>query len=52
MSSQEIFNRLNRARIYLLSKKDYDAVCLLDRHIFYHFQEEEENDFKSGDSVR
>lgn len=52
MSSQESFNKLNRARVYLLSKKDYDAVCFLDRHIFCYFQEEEEKDFKSGDSVR
>jgi len=52
MNSQQAYNKLNRARIYLLGKKDYLAICFLDSHIYKYFRYEEEKDFQSGESTR
>lgn len=48
MDSQAVYNKLNRARIYLINKKDYLAVCALDALIYSKFRKEEEKDFQSS----
>lgn len=48
MDSQAVYSKLNRARIYLLGKKDYPAVCMLDMLIYSKFRKEEEKDFQSS----
>lgn len=52
MKSQEAYNKLNRARVYLLNKKDWDALSFLDSHILKFFRSEEERDFATGESIR
>lgn len=45
MQSQEVYYLLNRARIHLIHKKDWDAVDFLDEFILKHFCLEQEKDF-------